>query len=140
VRPGGEVEKFLFYRGLGEFDLPLSVQTLGPADDVHLMLHNRGPETLTSVFAIQVENGMIRYAALPNLAGTGRLNLDVNRTFTGLIPLPDGVRQLKRNLAESLVREGLYAREAQAMVNTWERSYFRTDGLRVLYVLPRRLV
>ena len=26
------------------------------------------------------------------------------------------------------------------MVNTWEKSYFRTPGLRVLYVLPRQTV
>ena len=26
------------------------------------------------------------------------------------------------------------------MVNTWEKSYFRTDGLRLLYILPRSSV
>jgi hypothetical protein len=26
------------------------------------------------------------------------------------------------------------------MVNTWEKSYFRTEGLRLLYVLPRAVV
>jgi hypothetical protein len=26
------------------------------------------------------------------------------------------------------------------MVNTWEKSYFRTEGLRLLYVLPRPAV
>jgi len=143
VRPGGEAEKFLFYRGLGEFDLPLAIQTLGPADDVHMTLHNRGSELLTSVYAIHVENGMIRYAHLPNMPGAGcgsRISLDVNRGFTSFLPQTDGVRQVKRSLTESLVREGLYAREAQAMVNTWEKSYFRTEGLRVLYVVPRRLV
>src|SRR5262249_34392189 len=35
---------------------------------------------------------------------------------------------------------GLYPKEAQAMVNTWEKSYFHTDGLRLLYVLPRTVV
>jgi hypothetical protein len=139
VRSGGEAEKFLFYRGLGEFDLPLSIQASGPADDVHLTLHNRGPETLTSVFAIQVENGLIRYARLPDLTGAGQLGVAVNQRFSAYLPQADGVRQLKRSLTESLTREGLYPREAEAMVNTWERSYFRTEGLRVLYVLPRRL-
>ena len=28
-------------------------------------------------------------------------------------------------------------KEAQAMVNTWKSSYFKTDGVRVLFVLPQ---
>jgi hypothetical protein len=140
VRPGGEAEKFLFYRGLGEFDLPLSIQSTGPAEDLHLVLHNRGPEALTSVFAVQVENGMIRYARLPDLTGSSRQGVDVKQTFSSFLPQADGVRQLKHGLTDALVSEGLYPREAQAMVNTWEKSYFHNEGLRVLYVLPRRLV
>jgi len=40
-------------------------------------------------------------------------------------------------MAAALVSEGLYQREAQAMVNTWRDSWFEEDGLRVLYTLPR---
>src|SRR5207244_2814168 len=36
-----------------------------------------------------------------------------------------------------LVEGGLFPDEAQAMVNTWNRSYFRTPGTRVLYLVPR---
>src|SRR5262249_27539731 len=42
-----------------------------------------------------------------------------------------------RLVTGSLVKEGLYAREAKAMVETWRDSWFAEDGLRVLYVLPR---
>ena len=48
VRPEGDVEKFLFYRGLGEFDLPLSIKSAGTTDDVQLTLRNRGAEPLTA--------------------------------------------------------------------------------------------
>ena len=37
----------------------------------------------------------------------------------------------------SLCSEGLYRREAEAMVKTWEDSWFAEDGVRVLYLLPR---
>ena len=40
-------------------------------------------------------------------------------------------------MAESLVKAGLYQREANAMVKTWSDSWFQEDGVRVLYVLPR---
>src|SRR5206468_8530861 len=50
-------------------------------------------------------------------------------------------RIVSENLAEamkqSLVSQGLYPREAAAMVKTWRNSWFEEDGLRVLYVLPR---
>jgi hypothetical protein len=46
---------------------------------------------------------------------------------------------LKDDLQKSLVSEGLYPKEAEAMASTWERSYFHTEGLRVLYVVPDRV-
>jgi hypothetical protein len=41
------------------------------------------------------------------------------------------------DLAARLVAHGLYAKEARAMVNTWRTSYFTSDGIRVLFVLPQ---
>ena len=49
----------------------------------------------------------------------------------------DYVTEAKNLIANALVDSGLYADEARAMVNTWEKSYFQTPGIRVLYVLPR---
>jgi len=37
----------------------------------------------------------------------------------------------------SLVRDGLYDDEAEAMLNTWEVSYFKRPGLRLFYMVPR---
>lgn len=140
VRPEGEVEKFLFYRGLGEFDLPLSIVTSGAGDDVRLTLKNRGSEPLTAVFAVRVRSGMVQYACLPDLAGQGDLAFNTAATLSAWMPVEDGVRQVKQRLTKALAKEGLFDREALAMTNTWEGSYFHTDGLRVLYVLPRKLV
>jgi hypothetical protein len=47
---------------------------------------------------------------------------------------------VKESVAAALVQAGLYPKEARAMVNTWEKSYFKTKGLRVLYIVPRPLV
>jgi hypothetical protein len=140
VRPEGDVEKFLFYRGLGEFDLPLSVESAGTADDVKLTLHNRGPERLTALFAVRVRGGSIQYAGLPDLAGQSNLTISTASNFSTWMPQEDGVRQVKQQLTAALAKKGLFAREALAMTNTWESSYFHNEGLRILYVLPRRLV
>ncbi len=140
VRPEYEVEKFLFYRGLGEFDLPLSITSAGVSDDVRLTLRNSGPEPLTAVFAVRVRGGSLQYARLPDLAGQGELVVNSATALSAWMPLEDGVRQVKQQLTAALAKEGLFAREALAMTNTWESSYFHNDGLRVLYVLPRRMV
>src|SRR6185369_14339691 len=53
------------------------------------------------------------------------------------IPLEKLSHQLGERMGEALVKEGLYPREAMAMVNTWTDSWFQEEGVRVLYVLPR---
>ena len=47
------------------------------------------------------------------------------------------VRALRLSLKTALIKEGLYADEAEAMLNTWKHSYFEKPGLRVFYVVPR---
>src|SRR5262249_4103989 len=129
-------EKFLFYRGLGMFDLPLEVRGTGTGEAVRLALHNRGGQGWRGLFAVWVDHGLIRHAALADLAGGATSEIDTG-AFTAKVPLADGVPAVKAAVADALVKEGLYAKEAQAMVNTWERSYFRSEGLRILSVLPR---
>ena len=62
------------------------------------------------------------------------IQIDAN---SDTLPLENLSTQLGVSMAESLVRAGLFQREAVAMINTWKDSWFAEDGLRVLYVLPR---
>jgi hypothetical protein len=140
VRSHGDVEKFLFYRGLGMFELPLAVRSAGAGDDVQLTLQNRSKDALQGMFVVRVGKDSVQYAAVPVLAGGAATEGDTASLLTPPLPLKDGVPQVKQAVAASLIEAGLYAKEAQAMVNTWEHSYFRTPGLRVLYVLPRKAV
>jgi hypothetical protein len=131
------VEKFLFYRGLGTFNLPLAVRATGPDDHLHLLLDNQGAEPLCGLFAVWVNGGTVRLAALGDLPGGSARDVDVASAFTAPLPGEDAVSHLKQAVADALIKAGLYPKEAQAMVDTWERSYFRNDGLRILSVLPR---
>jgi hypothetical protein len=130
-------EKFLFYRGLGTFHLPLAIRSSGPDEQLHLLLHNQGSLPLTGLFAVWVRGGAIRVAVLDDLPGGADRGVEAAADFTAWLPLEDGVPYARQTVAESLRRAGLYPKEAQAMVDTWEKSYFRTQGLRVLAVLPR---
>jgi hypothetical protein len=136
-----QFEKFLFYRGLGTFLPPLEVSAV--PDEKHgltLMLRNRGSLPLQAIFAVHVQGQTIQFAALQDLPGNTARAVARNLIFDSPLPLDTGVPQVKMALASALAARGLYAKEAEAMVDTWERSYFRTEGLRVLYVLPRRTV
>jgi len=37
-----------------------------------------------------------------------------------------------------LVGEGLNPDEADALLNTWDASYFRSHGMRLFFLVPRR--
>jgi hypothetical protein len=141
-----ENEKFLFYRGLGTFDLPIEARVQA---DGKLVLSNRGPDDLRGLFVIQVENGRAAFGEVPVIPAGSRAT-EVAQ------PLPSGagpstasspgaasvdamVERLIPALESKLVAAGLYPKEAEAMARTWERSYFRTEGLRVLYLVPDEL-
>jgi hypothetical protein len=45
--------------------------------------------------------------------------------------------KLKASLHDALVAEGLFDDEAQALLSTWELSYFKSTGMRVFFMVPR---
>ena len=45
--------------------------------------------------------------------------------------------RLRAELRAALVSEGLFADEADALLNTWELSYFKSPGLRLFFIVPR---
>ena len=122
-RPGQQ-EKFLFYRGVGTFDLPLSVRLEGE----NVVLKNLGTEEIAHLIIFENRGGRVGYR--------------VCDTFTGEMTherpaLDKSMDALLAELKQVLTAGGLYEREAAAMIKTWRDSWFE-EGLRVFYVLPRR--
>jgi hypothetical protein len=142
ARADMDVEKFLFYRGLGALDLPLMVRSNESirCGTLSLSLFNRGRETLPGAFVISVDKQNIRFSTVPALAPTCLRSGGVQASFGAPLKLAQGVPEAKRQVADALVKGGLYRKEAEAMVNNWEKSYFRTEGTRVLYLIPRPVV
>jgi hypothetical protein len=116
-----EFEKFLFYRGVGGFDLPISVML----DSNQLQFAGLGG--IAQVIVFENRGGNIGYRIVDvnsDTATVDRPSLD-----GALAPLLDTLRQ-------TLVAHGLYEKEARAMLETWRDSWFE-EGLRVFYLLPR---
>jgi hypothetical protein len=131
LAPAGDFfEKFLFYRGVGNFDLPLKLTAAG---DGTFELTNSGHDPIRSLFLIDADGQAVRFAAFEQITAGHRLKL-VQAGEPGTIDaLADAVQA-------ALVAEGLYKKEAIAMVKTWRSSWFGETGTRLLYVVPRPII
>jgi len=129
-----EHEKFLFYRGVGNFRAPLQVTLAGDEDTV--VMKNMGAEPLSHLFILSVRHGKGKYLYVEQLPA-GREQSVKLQLQRGQSDLSDVRARLGQEMAAGLVREGLFDREAAAMVKTWNDSWFGEEGLRVLYTLPR---
>jgi len=47
---------------------------------------------------------------------------------------------LRKPMKRSLIAGGLYTSEAEALLETWDPSYFRAPGLRLLYLVPNEWI
>ena len=116
-------EKFLFYRGVGTFDLPLSVKL----DGDKLLLKNLSTNKIERLIVFENRGGKVGYRMLDAFTGettSERPTLDAN------------IELLISDLKQRLVAAGLYEKEADAMIKTWRTSWFE-EGMRVFYVLPK---
>ncbi len=126
-------EKFLFYRGVGSFVAPLHVTIDADGKQVHLK--NTGKENLSHLYLVQIHRTAGNYVYVDQL-GAGEEKSMVLKTDQELLPTVSFNSRLSENLKTSLTKEGLFPREAAAMVNTWHDSWFQETGVRVLYTLP----
>jgi hypothetical protein len=134
VAPDGlsvQREQFLFYRGLGDFGLPVTVRF--EAERLRINNAHRATQAVSQAVLMNVTAAGAGFTAL------GSIGFD---EVAAQIPAPaqshaDFAVALKAKLMELLVADGLYTDEAKAMVDTWERSYFHTPGVRLLYLLPQ---
>ena len=119
-------EKFLFYRGVATFDVPLRVRLDG--DAVHIGVV--GPDVVARAIVFERNGDAVGFRPVELTQAA----VSVDRPDVAA----DALDAFERELHGRLVAEGLYEREASAMIATW-RSTWSEPGLRVLYVVPRRL-
>jgi hypothetical protein len=135
VRAGaGEAERFLFYRGLGDFDLPVKIHA-GAAGKV--TLSNAYSEAVPRVFVLNVDQTRGAFNEhLEGIAAGGSLT-DAAPSLDGAASLDAYADALGVRVTDALDSSGLFHDEAVAMVNTWKRQWFRTPGVRLLYLIPQ---
>lgn len=126
-----EVEGFIFYRGIGNFALPLTTT----CDDGHLQLRNSSTQPIPYLFVYE------KSAAFPRGAvwWSGALPAGAQQSVPLLTSFGDigASPVLEKKFPRALQEAGLSANEAHALIATWQESYFDRDGLRVFWIVPR---
>jgi hypothetical protein len=129
VQVSGQFEKFLFYRGLASFPVKISAE-LGTNGAV--LVRNGGASPIPNAIVFESDGTRMGFRV------TGPLGLQQTLARPALTTGAD-LTQLRTALEAMLVNQGLYPREAKAMVETWRDSWFE-PGVRLFYLVPRDTV
>jgi hypothetical protein len=144
---GGEAERYLFYRGVGNFSAPLSISSDLKRD--RLNIHGRFEEVLNPhetakigrIWLVHVRrDGSSAYRSIGPLTVTGERTKPVAEmpaSFTDKEFSLGNLANLRDELHAALAQEGLNADEATALVETWSHAYFKSAGLRAFFLVPR---
>jgi hypothetical protein len=123
---GPQAEKFLFYRGVGTFDLPLSIEL---SDDL-VSVTSSSDAAPRQAILFENHNCEVKYQIQ---------DLVNNQAVFARSEAGKPGSAIRGDLFSMLVSAGLYPKEARAMINTWGDQWFE-EGLRVFYIMPRSTV
>jgi hypothetical protein len=134
ITSNGETEKYVFYRGLGGFENSIVPRYTSNGD---LKVENIGEEIS---YAIAYERGEDGTRYIWGTSSIGRKDFTVFSKSTD--PISDEVWQnyYRPQFVSELEIAGLYKDEAEAMLNTWDESYFGSSGLKVFWIVPKNYV
>ena len=128
LRTGGdrkEDERFLFYRGVGDFHMPFEVRALG---DGKFVVKNTGKHPVPAYVLVGVKDRKVSFKV------SGHLSPGVEERIE-MPAEPATEDKLAAAMEKLLVEQGLYEKEARAMVKTWRADWFGDEGTRVLYLV-----
>jgi len=124
---GDQFEKFLFYRGVASFAVPVSAKIEA---DGKVVAENLFHQEIPNVLLFERRGDKLGYRIAD--ASAGKPTLDPPE-------LTGSMSSLNQDVVSMLIAQGLYQDEAQAMFETWQDSWFE-EGSRLLYIVPRQFV
>jgi hypothetical protein len=143
----GEAEKYLFYRGVGNFKVPLRVTH--NLDTKQLSIHGNFDHVISTSQEAKINaawlvhirsDGKTAFRRIDDLNATKDANGSLATTssrFDEKDYRAVNIESLRQDMHKALVAEGLFEDEAYAMLRTWDRAYFQKPGLRLFYTVPR---
>lgn len=143
----GESERYLFYRGIGRLHAPLRAVMDRKSGQLALhanfddVLSTRQSEQIPVLWLVQVRSD--RECAVRTINGfsvSSDSSAELAKLSYHFQPNEfqgDSQQRLITEMRAALVADGLYADEANALLATWQKSYFHSPGLRLFYLVPR---
>lgn len=135
VQVGEEKERFLFYRGVGRLDAPVRVRR--SQQDLEISSQDSQVQSVPAAWLARVrEDGTTAFRSL------GPLELkNPVRTAAGFADSDFSEQngaELRAEMKAAAVADGLNTDEAEALLSTWELSYFKSQGLRLFFLVPQQ--
>jgi hypothetical protein len=129
----GQCENFLFYRGLGNFTLPVTFSSSGSG---RVTIKNTGADDVSGLLIYELNDySEGRWSTCDTVKAGATVEIDL----TGKNPSREQWRAgVYADTVAMLARAGLNRKEADAMAQTWWPSYFERAGLRVFWIVPRK--
>lgn len=127
-----QTEKYLFYRGIGNFEAQMKTY-FNEHGLFAITNNNSSDEVLYAMVYHKPINGSAEIWWAGSM-GKGVMVTMYPKAVQGLT-----VERVKTNFKNALVAAGLYKDEAEAMLKTWQHSYFDVPGLKVFWIVPRRV-
>ena len=127
TQSGPQREKFLFYRGVSAFSVPINA-TVSADSTIHL--ENQVPDEIPAAILVERRGAQLGFRMLGPL-----------RDQAAYAPpeLSSSLDSLSAALESILISQGLFPDEAHAMLETWKDSWFE-EGSRLIYIVPRSFV
>jgi len=134
-----QVEKFIFYRGAGQSLPPYCVSM---PDDHSVTFTNQSQSASTFQVALRVRDGQATWVQIPNISSPATKSApSATITFPEkTISLDQADRELRALFLGELTTRGLTQAEAQAMIDTWNHTWFAESGQRVFTIVDRTWV
>ncbi len=138
----GQSEQYLFYRGVGHLDAPLravrtSADTLDIRSQIDAKVVSASALRIPQLWLVDVQLGgqvAFRSVGARNVQETGET---ISARFEKHDHAASNLASLKAELRGALVADGLFEDEADALLRTWEASYFQQTGQRLFFLVPR---
>jgi len=143
----GESEKYLFYRGVGHVQSPIQVvreeknRKLRLQGQLDAWFKDSKPLNVARLWLAEFHPdgacAFRTFGAVALTAGSQAVLLEAPAEFDAKQFAPANLPKLRSEMRDALVADGLFADEAEALLNTWELSYFKSAGLRLFFTVPR---
>jgi predicted transcriptional regulator len=132
IESGNEREKYIFYRGLASFTNPVIPKYTKSSN---LLVTNTTQENLKYVLVYEITKDGRRF--IWDIKGINANESVIFQRNNSIINDNNWNSNFKPKFIEALVESGLYKDEAEAMLNTWNQSYFGKPGIKIFWITPR---